>query len=339
MNIFDEKYEIRFARYDEIRDIMDFIEKYWKSGHILSRNRSFFEYEFVVDDRVNFVIARSREVGDIHGIIGFIPSNHNPRELYGWDVVWKVREDVAVSMLGIELKKRLRELTGVKAMLSVGDDSRTSVPIMRVIFKSFVTKMNHYYCLACKDEYRVARIEKKIYRNAISGFNKSVVRLYTIDEVKDKYKLFWSEKSIPMKDYWYIEKKYFRHPIYKYMVYGLGRSENSITSLMICREQECNGEKVLRIIDYIGEQKNFAGLGDFFESELNKYEYIDMYCYGMCEEYILDAGMVKVQEDDANIIPDYFNPYELRNVDIWVGSSTEKDCVFFKGDADQDRPC
>ena len=49
--------------------------------------------------------------------------------------------------------------------------------------------------------------------------------------------------------------------------------------------------------------------------------------------------MVEKTDDDMNIIPDYFSPFEQKNIDIWVDSSNRIDtCCFFKADGDQDRP-
>ena len=68
MNRYDERYEIRLAKYNDIVNIMDFINKYWKQGHIMSCDREYFEYEFLEEDNVNFILAieRSTEIGRAH---------------------------------------------------------------------------------------------------------------------------------------------------------------------------------------------------------------------------------------------------------------------------------
>ena len=66
-------------------------------------------------------------------------------------------------------------------------------------------------------------------------------------------------------------------------------------------------------------------------------EYVDFYCDGIKEEYLMDAGFALLQEKDTNIIPNYFSPYIKENIDIYV-SSTKQGTVFTKADADQDRP-
>jgi hypothetical protein len=42
-------------------------------------------------------------------------------------------------------------------------------------------------------------------------------------------------------------------------------------------------------------------------------------------------------EETGSIIPNYFAPFERRNVEIWY-SSKPADIVMLRGDGDQDRP-
>ena len=41
--------------------------------------------------------------------------------------------------------------------------------------------------------------------------------------------------------------------------------------------------------------------------------------------------------EDGNIIPEYFSPFEQKNVDIYYMSEMDKP-ILFKGDGDMDRP-
>lgn len=50
-----------------------------------------------------------------------------------------------------------------------------------------------------------------------------------------------------------------------------------------------------------------------------------------------EAGFVEVNEEDGNIIPNYFEPFVQENIDIWV-DSRDDNSLFTKADADQDRP-
>lgn len=104
MNKFDEKYEIRMAKYEDIEDIMEFIDKYWKKDHILARDRDFFEYEMIHDGQVNFIIARDRESYEIVGLHGYVLASKNI--LDGWGSIWKILPNT-MCFLGLELAKKI----------------------------------------------------------------------------------------------------------------------------------------------------------------------------------------------------------------------------------------
>jgi len=337
---FDQYYDIRCATIEEIPEIMQFINLYWKKGHILAQDRSFFEYEHVVNGNVNFVIAKFRQTQEIHGILGFLPASADKEHLDVWDVIWKIRNDVSLPMLGIELKKRLPELARARDVFSVGDNPKTSVRILKTIFKYQTVKMRHFYCIADREEYRIAKIVRKNMAVYHSVAKVTVKEFNNMQEVQTFYSLKNNRDQRPFKDYWFLERRYFRNPVYQYKIYGLFSEEKQCAdALMITREQHGNGEKALRIIDFLGDYRLFAGLGNFFSEKQKEYEYVDFYCYGIPKEYILGAGMIENDEADENIIPDHFYPYELKKMDIWCGASTSEHLFFFKGDGDQDRPC
>lgn len=338
MNKFDEKYEIRLARYDEIADIMQFIDDYWKKGHILATNRDFFEYEMVVDGRVNFVIAKDRETGKISGLHGFVMASKDKERFDTWGSIWKVAPG-SMGLLGLEIVRRLEKIIGTRAFLSIGGNTKTTVPILKNIRRfSDIGKMRHFYCVAPKKHYRIAEIGH--YEKCV-GDEAGCVDVLPIDNIQTFKQLFdiTEDKSAsPYKDEWYINHRYFQHPDYQYQVYGLmEEGSEKAGAILICREQPYNGAVALRIVDYIGEAKLFGGLNHFFCERLKKYEYIDFYCYGFDVDYVLQAGMTEIKENDTNIIPNYFAPYVKENIDIWVGSP-HGGTTFFKADGDQDRP-
>ena len=335
-NSFDKKYDIRFAKYEEIDKVMQFIDMYWRKGHILASNRAFFEYEMVVDGRVNFVIAKDRETGMIHGLHGLVAASKNKEKYDTWGSIWKVIPG-SMGLLGLEIIKRLEKDTNTRAFLSMGGNPSTTVPILRRIRRfEDVGKMQHFYCLAKRDDYRIARINHYESFEENSEYQVSTVLFKKWEELKSQYDFSFSEDAFPYKDAWYIKHRYFDHPIFSYQVYGL-KEEDEVRALLMCREQEYNGENVLRIVDYMGKPKLFGGISGFLKEGLKKYEYIDFYCYGFDTSYVRQAGMIELMENDTNIIPNYFAPYVAENIDIWVGTPKGR-ATFFKADGDQDRP-
>lgn len=334
-NRFDERYEIRLAFFNEISELMSFINTYWKSGHILAVDRDFFEYEMVVDGKVNFLIAKTKDTGIIEGILGFLPCSRCAEKLDIWGVVWKTIPG-AMPMLGMELKKRLMTEIGARTDLGVGANPSTSIPLLSKIYHYYTAKMKHYYRLSDIEEYKIAKIGNKEIYEYCANEKIEVIELISCQALESFFDFATILDVIPYKDIWYYNKRFYEHPIYNYKIWGV-IGENS-RAVIITRTQNCNNSSVVRIVDYIGEQKLFALCGNFFDTLLNENEYIDFYFDGFDEQFVKQAGFCEVR-DDINIIPDYFNPFEQVNVDIYVDSSNNrKKCFFFKADGDQDRP-
>lgn len=343
MNKYDERYEIRLAKYSDIDNIMSFINDHWREGHIMAKDRTLFEYEYVDGDNVNFVIAIDKNTQLIEGIFGFLNCSHTTDAAKKdiWGSMWKVVDNHDnIPLLGIELARRVYALTGCRTQIGNGANLNTTVPLRRIFFGDKVVKMQQYYYLNTEiDQYQIALIKEKNSVDYLVPKNDiTLTRFKSIDDLKKNFNID-SVESIPYKDYWYINKRFFRHPYYKYDVYGLQDEDRQINALMMTRSIECNGRKILRIVDYIGNQKLFAGLGKEFERLVKKhsYEYVDFYTFGFKEDYILNAGFRLRTDNDTNVIPNYFEPFVRGNADIWAHYKLDG-TLFFKADGDQDRP-
>lgn len=345
MNKYDERYEIRLAVPSEIDSIMYFIGSQWKTKHILSLDRNLFEYEFVDYDTntVNVMIALDKNMRTIEALAGFLPCSHtqdiSKRDI--WGSFWKVNtSNKNITFLGVELIKRLTELLHCRSHLGIGINPTTTLPIRKIAFHEKTEKMKHYYLLNAQiKDYKIAVINKlKPQIPTANVLQTNYIKFHNVEEIKKSFDI---EKldAIPYKDFWYINKRFFQHPYYTYLVYGLQDSNQQTQALIIMREVEQFKRKVLRIVDYIGEQCLFAGTNHIWLHLMSKfqYEYIDFYTFGFAEEIILSAGFILKDETDTNIIPNYFEPFLQKNIDIWVRYLIEG-TLFCKADGDQDRP-
>ena len=61
---------IRKAEFDDIENIMKFIERYWNPNHILCKSRKFFEWQHYYHGEVCFIIAENNCRHEIEGIVG-----------------------------------------------------------------------------------------------------------------------------------------------------------------------------------------------------------------------------------------------------------------------------
>lgn len=343
MNKFDERYEIRLANASDIDEIMQFIDKYWSKGHIISQDKELFEYEYCEGNNVNFILAIDKKTSLIEGIFGFIRTSHtnDHEKKHIWGSMWKVNETHDnIPFLGIELAKRVYNLANCHYHIGNGANPNTTIPLRRLFFRDRVGKMKQYYQLNFDtDCYKIARIKKKT--EPIKTHSKDEINIHEYHTIADLKNEFDVEgvNTIPFKDNWYINKRYFCHPYYKYKVYGLADVSGKIGAIMVGRVVQHNDASVFRIVDYIGNQSLFAGLRQHFAAMIKRerFEYIDFFAFGFDEQAILKAGFKLRDEDDLNIIPNYFEPFLQKNIDVWVHYK-ESGTTFFKADGDQDRP-
>jgi len=330
---------IRQAIYSDIDKIMQFIDTFWKKGHILAVDREFFEYQYYVNGEVNFIISEDDNC-NIEAIMGFI--RYSKSKING-DVInalWKVKPKVAKPMLGLQLLEHILKNKDNRLVASPGINPNT-IPIYRY-FKYYTDKMMHYYRLnsECKD-FRIS----KIYDNQILDFDSKIQKnLKQIKNVSDLHKYFSFEKyekqkPKPFKEMWYIERRYFNHPYYQYRVYGIETdSFQKCDTIIVLRKVIENGSACLRLVDIIGDfsqlKNSTQGLDIIMKKE--NCEYIDIYCAGLESSLFYEAGYINRYETN-NIIPNYFEPYLQQNIDIWYFTN-DTEVILFKGDGDQDRP-
>lgn len=327
--------KIDFASESDIDDIMEFIDTYWKKGHILGTNREFFQYEHNINGEISYVISRD-EQNHIVAILGYIPYGKKNRDVM--TVMWKANhtED---PFLGVKLLQHLIENGNIRIAASPGINKKT-----RGIYQYLgytVGVMTHWYRLCGgRTDFRIAGITDGEIPSVSATPRLNLIPIKDYSELEEKFDFQQYKDSAPKpyKEKWYIKKRYFGHPIYQYQVFGIETDAEKIETILIFRLQECSGSAALRLIDCIGAFDKITKITAALDELMIKYnaEYIDCYETGLKDEIFSGAGWKKVKKS-ANIIPNYFAPYVQENVDIHF-FSTDADIVLFKGDGDQDRP-
>ncbi|EMZ38195.1 hypothetical protein [Helicobacter bilis] len=338
---FDELYEIRLATPNDIDNIMAFLKEYWDKNHILAVNRDFFEYEFRVGDRVNYILAVNRQTGKIDACEGIYIYSKGDDDTEPFDMsggMFRTSPNALLPFLGLEILYRKRFMMSVKmrSYIGIGAKKETTYILTKKYFKDdMVGRLDHFYRLNDKKEYKIARITHKTILDIES---KDQAELVLFRDFKQMYEVFDNEsfkKHNPYKSPWYINKRYFNNPVFTYKLYGL---ESSL--VLVCREVAYNGARVLRIVDILGDREQFHRAGQALDMLMkqNDYEYIDLYQKNMDREGLKRAGFVERLEDDINIIPSWFSPYAAKNIEIYYHAYGEN-LYMFKADGDMDRPC
>jgi hypothetical protein len=331
---------ISIASVSEITDIMSYINSEWKEGHILARDENFFKYEHFNKNQINFVISKDSG-GLINGVLGFIPCALG-EVTDVCTVIWKVSKSSKNPSLGIQLLQYLKQKNEIRTVLSVGINEKT-IGIYQYL--GFFTERLKHYVLINKNikKFKIAKVPYSKYFNNISTSSED---MFLVKFIRNESELLSFQfdnfkKNIPYKNKEYFTKRYFQHPIYKYDLIGVYDSL-SLVGIFVIRCQAHNDAKVLRIIDFIGEENTIKSFGKFILEIMAKegYEYVDFYCFGLDNKTLNNAGFFLVSSDDNLVIPNYFSPFLQKNIQIefFVDTKDIKFIKLFKGDGDQDRP-
>lgn len=324
---------IRFANLSDVDTIMGFIDAYWRKGHIMGNNKEFFLYQHNMLDELAYVI-NELEDGSINAVLGYIPYGKENRDIML--ALWKVQHS-SDPMLGIRMLQYLIEKSDARIVSCPGINKKT-----RGIYEYmgyYTGKMKQWYRLRKQDNYQIARIENSFIPTVEKNDECKLIRIDTFEELREKFDFGRRkrEEFVPYKEEWYLEKRYYKHPVYKYDVYGV-EYQGEVKLVIVTRKIECNNSQVIRVIDCIGDFNQIVYITYELDRLLdeNHAEYIDFLEAGLSDSALMQAGWLNVAETE-NVIPEYFSPYECKNVDIFY-FSTQENIVLFKGDGDQDRP-
>lgn len=327
---------IRRAEYEDIPNIMRFMDEHWKPGNILAKNREFFEWQFIDRGKFNMFIGIDEENGKIYGIKGAILYNQNLHpDISGctWQVIKSDNPRLGLD-LGTYMDNHLCQRYNYGSALT-----DKAVKIHKLLGYTIVT-MDHYYRLADRKDYKIAKVEKKIIpETKKTGY--SLELIHSVNEMKQIISEEKLAKQLLSKDYFYIDKRYFNHPIYHYDIWKIVDTEGMSRSVLITRDEIIENNKVCKIVDHYGQMEDLGKIAIALDQLMNEreYEFVDVYSYGIPVEIYENGGFCRCDEKCENIIPNYFHPFVRKNISLRVVDSPLEGLRLFRGDGDQDRPC
>lgn len=322
---------IRLACYEDKRNIMRFLDKYWQSGHILARDCDMFSWQYGFGEQFSIVIGVDED-DVIQGVLGFVVYSTDGKQKPDICLaLWKANPGHA--FLGMRLLYFLKKNVSHRHIFCVGINLSTT----RKIYEDFgfkIGKMRQWYRLGPQREYKIALV-RDFQIPDVTERQINILRISGVDETN-----LWPNKiasTLPYKSAVYVKNRYLSHPIYHYELY-LAKGDNQKELLLIMRRQEVFGKCVLRLVDLIGSVDLLPLCTKAIDGILREIgaEYVDIYEVGVSEKHMLSAGF-RLVESSGNIVPNYFYPYLQKNVPIYY--ATDDDNVrIFRGDGDQDRP-
>lgn len=316
---------IEYMKESDKRNLFKFLEQNWNINHIYLKDMDYFEYEF--SDKSNFVIAKKDD--EIVATLGYFDYD-NKGDI--WTVIWKNsgKMDDGLKCLQFLLN------AGYKSVSSCGINKKT-IPIYE--FLGIKTgRLKHFYILNPEiKDYKIAKISEKNIKKIDYKNVKDIIEVKNIKELLKLIDYPELKKYNFYKSPEYFNKRYFKHPYYKYHILVKSKVTNSI---LVYRIVKANGGSCIRIIDFLGEEKEFNELTNYLIDKMlkEKHEYVDIYEVGIEDEILENSGFLERVEKDVNIIPNYFEPFVQENIEIYYMSNCKDKFRMFKGDGDQDRP-
>lgn len=329
-----EKYHIRRAESKDIPLILEYIENNWMHNHWLVRREGAFKWQYT-SDNLDFIIGINSD-NQIKGIMGYISYDDNDERDIALSMWMANPED---GFLGIQLLQFIMKEIPHRVMFSPGINVGTTESIYR-IFHISTGRMKQWYRLSPRRKYKIAVIADRTIPEVCDSKDVCFEKYNTIADLKAGYDIdAQSRESVPYKSVVYIDRHYYKHPEYKYEVYGIRHlEEKKAKTLIVLRAHEHEKGSVMILADVIGDLNNIPKTTTFLDKLMAERgcEYIHTYVTGVSDELLSNAGWIKT-EGSGNIIPNYFYPLLQENVTV-AYCTTNENIVMFKGDGDQDRP-
>lgn len=330
-----ESVVLRKAELSDIDRIVEFIrQSYYIKNHVFTRERRILNDWHIAGDNVWFVIGEGSESKKIYGIMGYRLYTQDKSPDVSLDIFQTIKSGDPT--LGIRILQYMDEMYPGSCKCSSG-----VVPRLKGLYTYLgyqVGTLKHYYRLADRNEYKIAQIGKKI----IPSVNKEgyTFKLFdSIQQIKESLSPDIFDWSFPRKNFEYIEHRYFKNIGYEYKVWGIFNSEAQCKGLLSGRDIQLNGAKCCKIVDFIGNDEVLRHCGAAFAKLIEDadYEYIDFYEIGIEDDIMTEAGFVLNDKTD-NIIPHYFEPYVLENIDIYYCTNKTEKFHAYRSDGGQERP-
>lgn len=331
-------YDIRLARKDEYPALRSFLADNWGENHILVKSKEIFDFQYLEGDEYNIVVAVNKENGVFDAFWGIITtSKYDPVLLENgdsWGALVKIRPDVHNDEIGGIAMKMLRWI--IKEPRFCHFNHNGLGPKGRVFLMPYCASsgpMRQYYIANKKvTDFKVAHLPQF----GEYELTENVVRRVELEDLSElppsSYK--------PEKSLTFIMNRYVKHPVYHYFAWEV-EVEGVVKSVWILRKITLPGlGSVLRVVDAIGDLDGIGCIGNQIQSllEAEGVEYVDFLNFGISPDTFKQMGFEELDVEGSTIIPNYFEPFEKKNVAIISGLDSDHGYVIFKGDGDQDRP-
>jgi len=336
----DCKVVIGLLAHKDIKQFQHFIRNHWRKDHLFAQEASVFNWQHKGDAAYHCMVAKREN--ELLGVQCLIPQSHFDASLPRNQIflaLWRALEDKEIG-IGLRLFKAIVEEYKPEFIGSIGI---ASIAIPFHVWQGFtVGRMDHHVFLSpYVSKFTNATVPfsvRKKFLSTESLFFEKISEVSSFKNEIDSLGLY----QLPIKSSEFIRNRYMRHPVYSYEVLGIFQG-SKLYGLCVFRLIKHNEAIILRWVDFMGPNEIIAALQVPMLNIMKKYnaEYIDIYSHGIPSELLQEAGFVDRYRMDNLVVPNYFEPFEKKNVDLYFAykACTKNTLVrLFKSDGDQDRP-
>ena len=331
-------FKIIKARIIDKKKIILFIKKsFFKKNHILTKDSILFDWQYRNRDLSCSIALFKKKIMGLQFYIPlyqFDPKLKNNKEIF--TSLWFTKKTNIIS-LGEKIFDYTIQSLKPKLIIAMGlPDYLIKFHIKK---KFIIKKMVHSFVTSQNIKKNILKINKPTIGSSKKIIITQVNSKTELDKsnIKKLFKFQYPTKSIQ-----YINNRYILHPVYKYHIYHIQFNKNKV--LCVVRVIKIKNKNIIRLVDFIGQNNSFKHLTNFFLFILNKFkaDYLDFYSFGIPKKILKTSGLHLKEDFNKLIVPNHFEPFENKNVDIFIGYLSKyidnSKIRLFKADSDLDRP-
>ena len=340
----------RLAEQGDRTALIEFVRDHWSARHVFVSDPSVFDWQYCQSDgRINMMLAEDvAEDGSatVLGVLGFIPAGRFDPELGDDDILlalWKVRDDIGPPGLGLRLLKAIQGQLKPRMIGAIGISD-----MVGPIYRALGYTLDHLAQAAIMNPTAQGRtrLAHGVPDAAFADVLPATRSLRRLDPDRDAEAVAALAATGAFRKSWaYVRERYLDHPWYDYRL-RIVQQDGAPQALLVWREVEAEGARILRIVDVIGDTDWLAEGAALLRPELAlaNAEYIDIMGCGLDAQNLRAGGFVSPDWCEGLILPNYFAPFEARNIHIalsWKRFDKATDPApmrLFRADSDQDRP-